>query len=112
MGQTVTVAALFSFLGICWGHSFIFLSSYLRLKTGDPKMNQADGGSLLPDCTDLLRVFETFVVRDHGSSCDPVTTGRVCLEQAPRLCQPVSALVKTWSTVLCRLHQRIDVKLK
>lgn len=115
MGHSMAVAALFSSLGFAGGiHLFsnCFLSSYPGLKTGDPKMNQTDGGSLLPDCTDLLLVFETSVGRDHSSSVILSPQVEWVWSEPLALCQPMSALVNAWSTVLCHLPQRIDVKLK
>lgn len=75
-------------------------------------MNYTEGCSFWLDCKDLLCVFETSVMRDHGSNCDSVTTGRVGLEQATR---PLSASFrpcKTWRTIPHHLHQRVDMKLK
>lgn len=62
-------------------------------------MNQTDGCSFFLECKDLLRVFETFVMRDQGSNCDSITTGRVVLEQATHPLPDSSLPCKMWKTI-------------
>lgn len=84
MWHTMALTALLS-SEVCWGFHLLsncFLSTYPGIKAGDNKVNWTDDCSFLLDCKGFRCVFETSVMRDHGSDCDSVTSSRVGLEQA------------------------------